>query len=144
MFKEFREFALKGSFADLAVGLIVGAAVGKVVTSLVNDVIMAPLGALLGRVDFANLFVSLDPSGGSYRTLAAAKAAGIPYIAYGQFINTVIEFLLVMLVVFFIVKAMNKLRRTPEATTRPCPYCATDVPKVATRCPACTSEIAPV
>lgn len=143
MFKEFREFALKGSFVDLAVGLIVGAATGKVVTSLVNDIVMAPIGSLIGKVDFNNLFVALDSSGNTYRTLAAAKAAGVPYIAYGTFIDTVLEFLIVLLVVFFIVKAMNRIRRAPEVTTRPCPYCATEIPKVATRCPACTSQVEP-
>jgi len=139
MFKEFKEFALKGSFVDLAIGVIVGGAVGKVVSSLVTDVIMPPIGALLGKVDFASLYVNL--SGTAYPTYAAAKEAGAPVLGYGAFLNITIEFLIVMLVIFVLVKAMNKLRREKPIETGNCPYCLTTVPLAATRCPACTSEL---
>jgi large conductance mechanosensitive channel len=139
MLKEFKEFALKGSFVDLAIGVIVGGAVGKVVSSLVTDLIMPPIGALLGKVDFASLYVNL--SGETYSTYAAAKAAGAPVIGYGMFLNIAIEFLIVMLVIFVLVKAMNKLRREKPIETGNCPYCLTTVPIAATRCPACTSEL---
>lgn len=139
MFKEFREFALKGSFVDLAVGVIIGGAVGKVVSSLVTDVVMPPIGALLGKVDFASMYVSL--SGKVFPTYAAAKAAGAPVIGYGAFLNTAIEFVIVMLVIFMLVKAMNRLRREKPAETKGCPYCLTTVPLAATRCPACTSDL---
>lgn len=140
MFKEFREFALNGSFADLALGVIIGGAMGKVVSSLVTDVIMPPIGALLGKVDFATMYINL--SGTVFPTYAAAKAAGAPVIGYGMFLNVVIEFLIVMLVVFLLVKAMNKLRREKPLETKGCPYCMTPVPLAATRCPACTSDLA--
>jgi large conductance mechanosensitive channel len=143
MLKEFREFAMRGNVVDLAVGVIIGAAFGKIVTSLVNDIIMPPLGLILGRVDFSNLFVSL--SGKSYASLAEAKAAGAATLNYGLFINNVIDFLIVAFAVFLLVRGINRLHHAPpppSPTTRPCPYCLTPVPPAATRCPACTSEIA--
>ncbi len=144
MWKEFREFAMRGNVIDLAIGIIIGAAFGKVVTSLVNDVIMPPLGLVLGHVDFSNLFINL--SGTPYPTLAAAKAAGAPTINYGLFINTIIDFLIVALAIFLIVRGINRLRREPPPptpTTRNCPYCLTSMPLAATRCPACTSTVEP-
>ena len=139
MFKEFKEFALKGNVLDLAIGLILGAGFGKVVTSFVDHVLMPPAGLLLGGVDFTNLFVSL--SGVSYPTLEQAKAAGAPVIAYGLFISTLIDFLLVAFMVFLIVRAVNRMRRNAEATTKPCPRCLSTIPLAATRCPSCTSDL---
>jgi large conductance mechanosensitive channel len=141
MLKEFRDFAMRGNVVDLAVGVIIGAAFGKIVSSLVNDIIMPPLGLILGRVDFSSLFISLSDK--SYASLAAAKAAGAPTLNYGVFINNVVDFLIVAFAVFLLVRGINRLYRAPAAapTTRPCPYCLTNVPLAATRCPACTSEI---
>ncbi len=140
---EFKEFAAKGNVIDLAVGFILGAAFGKIVTSLVNDIIMPPIGMLLGGVNFADLFVSLD--GKSYPSLAAATAAGAPVIAYGSFINVIIEFLIIALALFFIIKAINRLKREePPAApnTKDCPYCKESIAKEAVRCPHCTSDLA--
>ncbi len=140
---EFKEFAVKGNVIDLAVGFVLGAAFGKIVTSLVNDVIMPPIGMLLGGVNFADLFVSLD--GMSYASLEAAKAAGAPVLAYGSFINTIIEFLIIALALFFIIKSINRLKRQePPAppNTKDCPYCKESIPKEAIRCPRCTSDLA--
>jgi len=142
MWKEFKEFALRGNVIDLAVGFIMGAAFSKIVTSLVKDVLMPPVGLLLGRVDFANLLISL--SGGSYATLAEAQEAGAATINYGMFINTVIEFLIVALALFLLIRQVNRLQRPAEAeapTTRDCPYCFTAIPVQATRCPNCTSQL---
>lgn len=142
MWKEFREFAMRGNVVDLAVGLVVGAAFGKIVTSFVSDILMPPLGLALGKVDFSNLFINL--SGGSYRSLADAKAAGAATINYGAFINTVIDFVIVAFAIFLLVRGINRLRREPAPptpTTRSCPYCITTVPLQATRCPACTSPL---
>ena len=142
MFKEFKEFAVKGSVMDMAVGIIIGAAFGRIVGSLVNDVLMPPIGLLLGKVDFASLFISL--SGTTYDSLAAAKAAGAPTLNYGVFLNTVLEFLIVAFVVFLLVKQVNRLRREPAPaapTTKECPHCLTAIPIKATRCPACTSQL---
>jgi large conductance mechanosensitive channel len=141
MLKEFKEFALKGSVLDLAVGVIIGGAFGKITASLVGDVIMPPIGALLGKVDFSSMFIDL--SGKGYASLAAAKAAGAPVIGYGAFLNTCIEFLIVALAIFLVVRGINKLHRQQEAeaTTKTCPYCCSDVPRAATRCPACTSSL---
>jgi large conductance mechanosensitive channel len=142
VWKEFREFVMRGNVVDLAVGLVVGAAFGKIVTSFVADVLMPPLGLLLGKVDFSNLFINL--SGGSYSSLAEAKAAGAPTINYGLFINTIIDFVIVAFAIFVVVRAINKLRRQPPPvtpTTRGCPYCFTMIPLQATRCPACTSHV---
>ncbi len=139
---EFKEFAAKGNVIDLAVGFILGAAFGKIVTSLVNDVIMPPIGMLTGGVNFTDLFVALN--GQSYESLEAAKAAGAPVVAYGSFINTIIEFLIIALALFFIIKAINRLKRQePPAppNTKDCPYCKESIPKGAVRCPHCTSDI---
>jgi large conductance mechanosensitive channel len=143
MLKEFREFAMRGNVVDLAVGVIIGAAFGKIVTSLVNDIIMPPLGLVLGQVDFSNLFISL--SGKSYGSLAEAKAAGAATLNYGVFINNVLDFIIVAFAVFLLVRGINRLHHAPPPqapTTRPCPYCLTAVPMAATRCPACTSDLA--
>jgi large conductance mechanosensitive channel len=142
MFKEFREFAVKGNVMDLEVGVIIGAAFGKIVTSLVNDVLMPPLGLLLGKVDFSNLFVSL--SGTQYESLDAAKKAGAATLNYGLFMNTVIEFLLIAFAVFLLVKQINRLRREPPPpppATKECPFCASAIPIKASRCPLCTSSL---
>jgi len=146
MWEEFKKFAVQGSVLDLAVGVIIGAAFGKIVGSLVDDVIMPPIGYLLGGVDFSNLFVSL--SGKTYESLAAAKAAGAPTWNIGVFINTIINFLIVAGAVFlFIVKPANRLRaQTPPPppgppTTKDCPYCLSTIPIKATRCAHCTSEV---
>ena len=142
MWKEFREFISRGSVIDLAIGVIIGAAFGAVVTSLVNDIIMPPIGMLLGGVNFTDLFISLN--GKSYPSLAAAKAAGAPTINYGIFFNTVLTFLIVAVVIFLLVRAINSLRRPAPAaapTTKACPYCATDIPIKASRCPNCTSDL---
>jgi len=142
MLKEFREFAMRGNVVDLAIGLIIGAAFGKIVTSFVNDVLMPPLGLLLGKVDFSNLFVNL--SGKSYASVAEAKAAGAATLNYGMFINTVIDFVIVAFAIFLLVKQINRLKR-PEApaapSTKDCPFCATAIPIKASRCPHCTSDL---
>ena len=140
MLKEFREFAIRGNAVDLAVGVIIGAAFGAIVNSLVSDVIMPPIGRLLGGVDFSNLFVVLGH--GSYPSLKAAKEAGVATVNYGVFLNTVINFLIVAFSVFVLVKGMNRLKREAPAaapSTKACPFCATSIPVKATRCPHCTS-----
>ena len=142
MLKEFKEFALKGSLLDLAIGFIIGGAFGKIVTSLVNDIIMPPIGLLLGKVNFTDLFWALD--GGTYASLQAAKDAGAPTLNYGLFVNTIIDFVIVAFVLFLIIKQVNKLRKPAPAaapTTKDCPYCKTSIPIGATRCPNCTSEL---
>jgi large conductance mechanosensitive channel len=143
MLKDFKAFIMKGNVLDLAVAVIIGAAFGAIVTSAVNDVIMPPIGLLLGNVDFKDLFISL--SGQSFPTLAAAKAAGAPVIAYGQFMNTVINFLIVAFVIFMVVRAASKLQKPQPAAapaTKDCPYCFTMIPIPAKRCPNCTSQLA--
>jgi large conductance mechanosensitive channel len=140
MLKEFRDFIARGSVIDLAVAVIIGAAFGKIVTSLVDGIIMPPLGLLLGRVDFANLFIDL--SGQHPPSLAEAKLKGLPVIAYGSFINDVVSFLVIALVVFLIIRAINKRKKKDEAvTTKDCPYCLTAVPIGASRCAACCSPL---
>ncbi len=142
MIKEFREFAVKGNVLDMAVGIIIGAAFGKIVTSLVEDIIMPPIGLLLGKVDFSNLFISL--SGESYPSLEAAKAAGAPLIRYGVFVNQTISFVIVAFAVFLLVKAVNRLRAAPPAPATPerlCPFCRTAIHEEAVRCPQCTSQL---
>ena len=143
MIKEFREFAARGNVIDLAVAVIIGAAFGKVVTSVVDDLIMPPIGMLLGRVDFSNLFVALN--GGTYASLAEAKTAGAPTLNYGVFLNTCFQFLIVAFAVFLLVKQVNRFKRPAPAdpNTRDCPFCVTKIPTKATRCPACTSELRP-
>ncbi len=144
MLKEFKEFAMRGNVIDLAVGVIIGAAFGRIVTSLVDDIIMPPIGMALGGVDFKDLFVSLD--GRSFASLELAKAAGAPVIAYGAFINTIINFLIVAFIVFLLVKQINRLQRPApqepdKPTTKGCPYCRLNIPIEATRCPNCTSRL---
>jgi large conductance mechanosensitive channel len=143
MIKEFKEFAMRGNVLDMAVGIIIGAAFGQIVTSFVQDVMMPPIGRLLGHMDFSNLFVSL--SGVQYDTLAAAKAAGAPTLNYGLFLNTVINFLIVAFAVFLLVRQVNRLAPKPAPAaapvTRDCPYCLTAIPVKATKCAHCTSEL---
>jgi len=144
MLKEFKTFIAKGNVLDLAVAVIIGGAFGVIVTSLVNDVIMPPIGLILGKVDFKELFVPLD--GKTYATLAEAKKAAAPVIAYGAFLNTVINFLIVAFVIFLVVKSAEKMKRpAPVAvaapTTKDCPYCASAIPIKAVRCPLCTSDL---
>jgi large conductance mechanosensitive channel len=141
MLKEFKQFAMRGNVVDMAVGIIIGAAFGKIVTSLVSDVLMPPIGLILGRVDFNNLFVSLD--GKSYASLAAAKAAGAATLNYGSFINTIIDFLIVAFAMFLMVRQMNRFNpaEVPAPTTKECPFCASAIPLKAMRCPNCTSEL---
>jgi len=144
MLKEFREFIMRGNVVDLAVGVVIGAAFGRIVTSLVNDVLMPPLGVVIGQVDFSDLFINL--SGKHYNSLAEAKAAGAATLNYGLFINSVIDFAIVALAIFLLVKGINRLYRQKPApaaapTTRPCPYCLTSIPIAASRCPACTSTV---
>ena len=148
MLKEFKEFAVRGNVVDLAVGVIIGAAFGAVVKSLVDDVIMPPIGLMLGGVDFANLFLVLREGkvAGPYATLAEAKEAGAVTINYGVLANTVVSLVIVAFVIFLLVRGINRLRRDREApaapTTKECPFCATAIPLKATRCPQCTSELA--
>jgi large conductance mechanosensitive channel len=142
MIKEFKEFIMRGNVLDLAVGIIIGAAFGKIVTSFVNDILMPPIGLLLGGVDFTNLFLSLN--GQSYPSLAAAQEAGAPTINYGLFINNILDFVIVAVAIFFVIKAVNRLQRpkpAAAATTKDCPYCFTSIPLQASRCPNCTSEL---
>ena len=144
MLKEFKEFALRGNMLDMAVGIILGAAFGNIVSSLVNDILMPPVGLLLGRVDFSNLFLSL--SGHPYATLAEARAAGAPTLNYGVFVNAVMHFLIVSFAVFLLVRQINRLRRRMEAlpaapATRDCPFCLSPIPLQALRCAHCTSEL---
>ena len=144
MLEEFKKFARRGNVIDLAVGFIMGGAFGAIVSSLVNDVIMPPIGLVLGKVDFANLFIDL--SGKGYATLAAAKAAGAPTIAYGTFINTVINFVIVAFVLFLLIRQVNRLAAKPAPapaapTTKECPFCISSIPIKATRCPNCTSQL---
>jgi large conductance mechanosensitive channel len=143
MLKEFKEFAMKGNVLDLAIGVIIGAAFGKIVTSVVEDLLMPLIGLILGKVDFANLFVSLN--GTSYPTLADAKKAGAPTLNYGLFLNNVINFLIIAFVIFLIVKQINRFKREPDAapSTKECPYCASAIALKATRCPECTSDLSP-
>ena len=141
MLKEFKEFAMRGSVIDLAVGVVIGAAFGKIVSSLVEDVIMPPIGRLLGHVDFSGLFLNLSDK--SYETLAAAKAAGAPTLNYGLFINTMINFLIVSFCVFLVVHQVNRWTKKPAAvpTTKDCPQCAMSIPIAAKRCGNCTTQL---
>ena len=150
MFKEFKEFAMRGNVIDMAVGIVIGAAFGTIVKSLVSDIIMPPIGLLLGKVDFANLFAVLkqgEAVAGPYASLADAQAAGAVTINYGVFINTLISFIVIAFAIFIVIRNMNKLKKKEEAppaepTTKDCPYCLTSIPIKATRCPHCTSQLA--
>lgn len=137
--KEFRDFAARGNVIDLAVGVIIGAAFGKIVTSMVNDIIMPPVGLLMGRVDFSSLFINLSAT--HYDTLAAAKAAGAPTVNYGMFINTLLDFAIVAFVIFLLVKQINRLKKPNDVTTKDCPRCFSAVALKATKCPHCTADI---
>ena len=144
MLKEFKEFAMRGNVLDLAVGVIIGAAFGAVVTSLVGDIIMPPIGRLTGNLDFKDLFVALN--GMSYKSLADAKAAGAPVIAYGNFINTIVNFLIVAFAIFLLVKQVNRFNKPAVVppgppTTKECQFCSMSIPIKATRCPQCTSDL---
>jgi large conductance mechanosensitive channel len=142
MMREFREFAARGNVIDLAVGVIIGAAFGKIVTSFVDDMVMPPIGMLLGGVDFTNKFIALN--GVHYDTLALAKAAAAPTLNYGNFINTIVQFLIVAFVVFLMVRQINRLKTPAPAApdSRDCPFCFSRIPIKATRCPHCTSQVA--
>jgi large conductance mechanosensitive channel len=143
MLKEFREFAMRGNVLDMAIGIVIGAAFGKIITSVVNDILMPPIGLLLGKVDFSSLFISL--SGQHYATLAEAKAAGAATLTYGVFVNAVIDFIIVAFVIFVLVKQVNRFKRQPvpaaAPTTKECPFCLSVIPIGATRCGHCTSQL---
>lgn len=142
--KEFKEFAVKGNVIDLAVGIIIGGAFNKIVSSLVNDIVMPPIGMLIGRVDFTNLFITLDAN--RYTSLAEAQLAGAPTINYGLFINNVIQFIIMAFIIFLIIRQINRLKRKEEiAPSRPhvkeCPFCTSSIPIKASKCPQCTADI---
>lgn len=142
MFKDFKEFVMRGNVLDLAVGIILGAAFGKIVSSLVSDMLMPPIGMLMGKLDFSSLFLSLD--GKTYASLQAAKAAGAATLNYGLFVNTIIDFLIVAFAIFVLVKQVNRLKRQEPAAapaTKNCPFCLSAIPLAATRCAHCTSEL---
>lgn len=144
MLKEFKEFAMKGNVLDLAIGIIIGAAFGKIITSFVNDVLMPPIGLLLGKVDFSNLFIDL--SGQGHATLKAAKDAGAATLNYGLFLNSVIDFLIVAFAIFLLIRQVNRLKReeaAPAPDKKECPFCLSSIPIKASRCSQCTSQLAP-
>ena len=143
MIKQFKEFVMRGNVAELAVGVVMGAAFSKIVSSFVGDVLMPPIGLLLGKAEFSNLFINL--SGQHYATVAAAKAAGAPTLNYGAFLQSIVDFVIVAFGVFVLIKQVNRLfpPTAPAATTRPCPLCLSNIPLRATRCAYCTSEIKP-
>lgn len=142
MLKEFREFIMRGNVVDMAIGIIVGGAFGKIISSFVSDILMPPLGLLLGRVNFADLFINLSDK--QYASVAAAKAAGAPTINYGVFINTVMDFVIVAFAIFLMISQLNRLKQKPAAVppaTKECPFCISAVPVKASRCPHCTSQL---
>ena len=141
MLKEFRDFIARGNVLDLAVAVIIGAAFGKIVTSLVDGVLMPPLGLVLGNVDFSSLFIVLDHSKPTPASLAQAKAAGVPVIAYGAFLNDVVNFLIVAFAIFLIVKQANRFKKPAQVTTRACPKCLSAIPIGAQRCAACCADL---
>jgi large conductance mechanosensitive channel len=143
MLKEFKEFAMRGNVLDMAVGIIIGASFGRIITSLVNDVMMPPIGLILGKVDFSSLFINL--SGMPFASLADARKAGASVIAYGAFLNTILDFVIVAFVIFLLIKQVNRLKKPAPAaapTTKDCPFCQSAIPIKATRCPHCTSQLA--
>lgn len=140
MLKEFKEFIARANVIDLAIGVIIGLAFGKIVTSLVEGIIMPPIGLLLGKVDFASLFFVLDHAKGDPASLAEAKAKGIPVIAYGAFINDIINFLIIAFVIFILVKIVNRIRQK-DTSSKDCPYCLSAIPVKATRCSGCCAEL---
>lgn len=142
MLKEFKEFIMRGNVVDMAVGIIIGAAFGKIVTSFVNDILMPPIGLMLGKVDFSNLFINL--SGQHYPTVAAAKAAGAATLNYGIFFNTMLDFIIIAFAIFLLIRQVNRMKRpapAPAPSTKDCPFCLSAVPLKAIRCPHCTSEL---
>lgn len=141
MLKEFKEFAMRGNVVDMAVGIIIGASFGKIITSLVNDILMPPIGLLLGKLDFSNLFINLSDK--PFNSLAEAKTAGAATINYGVFLNNIIDFLIVVFAIFILIKQINRMKRKEEVTepaTKDCPYCFSSISIKATRCPNCTSQ----
>ena len=149
MLKDFKEFAMRGNVVDMAIGIVIGAAFGTIVKSFVDDVLMPPIGLLLGNVDFSNLFITLKEgakAAGPYASLAAAKAAGAVTLNMGLFINTIISFIIIAFAVFLVIKGINRMKREKEApaaepTTKECPFCFTAIPIQASRCPNCTSQL---
>jgi large conductance mechanosensitive channel len=146
MIEEFKKFVMRGNVLDLAVGIVIGAAFGKIVTSFVNDILMPPIGLLLGKVDFSNLYISL--TGQQFGSLAEAKAAGAATLNYGVFLNALVDFIIIAFAIFLLVKQVNRLTEKKEtapapATTKECPYCMSGIPIKAVRCPQCTSELKP-
>jgi large conductance mechanosensitive channel len=142
MLSDFKQFAMRGNVVDLAIGFVLGAAFGKITTSLVNDVIMPPIGLVLGKVDFSSLYLNLSEK--QFATLAAAKTAGAPIIAYGSFINTIIDFIIVAFAMFILVKQVNRVLApapAPAPAEKDCPYCLSKIPLAATKCGHCTSEL---
>jgi large conductance mechanosensitive channel len=144
MLKEFKDFAMRGNVLDMAVGIIIGAAFGRIITSFVEDILMPPLGLLLGKVDFSNLFISL--TGKAFDTVAAAKVAGAPTINYGMFLNHLFNFAIVAFAIFILIRAVNRAKRQEAAApaalaTKPCPFCQMDVPLAAAKCGHCTSQL---
>lgn len=142
MLKEFREFVMRGNVVDMAVGIVIGAAFGKIVTSFVSDVLMPPIGLLMGKVDFSNLFIDL--SGTGFATLAEAKKAGAATINYGLFFNTILDFIIVAFAIFLLIRQINRMKREPAPAApdiKECPFCLSSVPLKAVRCPHCTSEL---
>ena len=145
MLKEFKEFAMRGNVIDMAVGIIIGAAFGTIIGTMVSDILMPPIGLLLGNVDFSNLFIVLKEGkiAGPYATVAAAKAAGAVTLNYGMFVNTIVNFLIVAFAIFFLIRGMNSMKKKEEAppATKECPHCLSTIPIKATRCGHCTSEL---
>lgn len=148
MLKEFKEFAMRGNVLDMAIGIIIGAAFGRIVTSFVNDILMPPIGLLMGKVDFANMYMTLaeGKTPGPYPSLADAKAAGAVTISYGLFINVILDFIIVAFVIFLLIRQVNRMTAKPAPapaapTSKDCPYCVSAIPIKATRCPHCTSEL---